>query len=126
MVFQRGLVEAAAVFQQEGVRRLYLLEEEMGSTVEGPLPVHRQQQFAPRRQEVTVAAQPAHVAAVKADHKGLGQLGRRGGDSLDPPEQERRADRLALAEWIDLDEPDVQRQLDRRIAYLRQCGLSPG
>src|SRR5207244_10818605 len=48
------------------------------------------------------------------------------GDSLGPPEQERRADRLALAEWVDLDEPDVQRQLDRRIVYLRQRGLGLG
>src|SRR5207253_5080704 len=98
----------------------------MGSTVEDPLPVHRQQQFGPRRQEVTVAAQPAHVAAVKADYQCLGQLGRRGGNTLDPPEQERRADRLALAEGVDLDEPYVQRQLDRRIAYLRQRGLGLG
>src|SRR5437588_2120058 len=98
----------------------------MGSTVEGPLPVHRQQQFAPRRQEVTVAAQPAHVAAVKADYQCLGQLGRRGGKTLDPPEQERRADRLTLAEGVDLDESYVQRQLDRRIVYLRQRGLGLG
>src|SRR5207249_3892500 len=32
-------------------------------------------------------------------------------------------DGLALAERIDLDEPDVQRQLDRGIFYLRQRGL---
>src|SRR5437016_2665498 len=97
----------------------------MGSTVEGPLPVHRQQQFAPRRQEVTVAAQPAHVAAVEANHKLLGLLALHG-EALDSLEQKSRTDGLPLAERIDLDESDMQRQLDRRIAYLRQRGLGFG
>ena len=107
------------------MRRLHLLEQQVGAAIEGFLPVHCQAQLAQRSQEVTVAAEPAHVAAVEANHELLGLLARHG-EALDPLEQESRADGLALAERIDLDESDVQRQLDRGIFDLRQRGLDLG
>src|SRR5205823_11229147 len=88
----------------------------------GLLPIDCQAQFAQRSQEVTVATEPAHVAAVEANHKILGLLALHA-QALDPLEQESSTDGLALAERIDLEESDMQRQLDRGIFYLRQSGL---
>lgn len=74
---------------------------------------------------MTVAAEPAHVAAVEVDHEPLGLVAPIG-KPLDSLEQESRTDRLALTEEIDLDEPDVQPQLDCGIFDRCQRRFGPG
>ncbi len=105
------------------MRRIHLREEAVGDALEHLLRVQGQVQFAPGRQEVTVAAQPAGVAAVEGDVDLLGDLLRL--LHVQRPQQGHGADRVARAEQVDGDPAHRQAQLDLVVLDPVQGGTRP-
>src|SRR6516162_5415473 len=60
---------------QKSIWRINLWEEDVGRTVEGLPSVMRQIKLAERHEQVTVASEPMHIAAIKAYIKLLSGLG---------------------------------------------------